>query len=101
MGHGHMTPPAKQCFKDFVLFISPREAHLTMYARIVPLALQEARSACSTPAYLRRVVESVRLHLSPEGWEKTKNLLEIFPSEHKVVVCWYGLVFLFFGLDLF
>ena len=65
------------------------------------LALQEVRSACSTLAYLRRVVESVRLHLSPEGWEKTKKLLDILPSEHKVVVFWYGLVFLSGGLDTF
>ena len=70
-----------------------------MYSHIVLLALQEARSACSTPAYLRRVVENVRLHLSPEGLEKTKNRLEILPSEHKVLVFWYGMVFLPGGLD--
>ena len=68
---------------------------------ILLLALQAARSACSTQAYLRTVVENVRLHLSPEGLEKTKNLLEILPSEHKVVVFWYGLVFLSGGLDTF
>ena len=94
MGYGHMTPPEKQCLEDFVFIISPRQSHLTMYAHIVLLALQEARSACSTVAYLRRVVECVRLHLSPNGWEKTKNLLEIIPSEHKVMVFRYGLVLL-------
>ena len=93
LGHGHMTPPDKQCLEDFVFIISPRQSHLIMYAHILLLALQEARSATSTPAYLRRVVECARLHLSPQGWEKTKKLLEIIPSEHQVMVFRYGLVF--------
>ena len=94
VGHGHMTPPDKQCLEDFVFIISPRQSHLIMYAHILLLALQEARSATSTPAYLRRVVEYARLHVSPQGWGKTKKLLEIIPSEHQVMVFRYGLVFL-------
>ena len=89
-----MTPPDKQCLEDFVFIISPRQSHLIMYAHILLLALQEARSATSTPAYLRRVVEYARSHVSPQGWEKTKKLLEIIPSEHQVMVFRYGLVFL-------
>ena len=92
LGYGHKTPPSQQCLKDLVLFTSPKESHLIMYAHILLSALRAARLACSTREYLRIVVEHVRQHLSPEELESTTKLLEILRHEHKVVVFWCGLV---------
>ncbi len=66
LGYGHKTPPSQQCLKDLVLFTSPRESHIIMYAHILLSALPAARLAGSTQEYLRTVVENVRQHLSPE-----------------------------------
>ena len=101
LGHGHRTPPDKQCLKDLVLFTSPRESHIIMYAQILLSALPAARLAGSTREYLRIVVENVRQYLSPEVYERTKELLRILRHEHKGLEYWYGLLLNADGLNSF
>ena len=101
LGLGHKTPPDQQSFKDLVLVTSPRESHIIMYAQILLSALPAARQAGSAQEYLRIVVENVRQYLSPEVYERTKELLRILRHEHKVLVYWYGLLLNADGLNSF
>ena len=75
-----------------MLFTSPRESHIIMYAQILLSALPAARLAGFTREYLRIVVENVRQYLSPEGSERTMELLRILRHAHKVLVYWHGLL---------
>ena len=91
LGLGHITPPDEQSFKDLVLFTSPRDSHILMYAQILLSALPIARQAGSTEEYLRIVVENVRQYLSPKESKSTMELLRMLRPEHKVMVYRYGL----------